>query len=71
MRACLPIVLALLVLCLGTAPPSPCSADPGGAAPESFTPRTRVSLRAARWCINDELTNRGTRAEGLLMNVAW
>ena len=69
MRACLPIGLAALVLGLGTARPSPCNADPGGPAPESFTPRTRVSLRAARWCINDELTNRGTRAEGLLMNV--
>jgi CubicO group peptidase (beta-lactamase class C family) len=31
--------------------------------------RTRVSLRGARWYINDELTNRGSRAEGLLMNV--
>ena len=69
MRACLPIGLAALVLGLGTAQPSPCNAEPGGAAPGSFTPRTRVSLRAARWCINDELTNRGTRAEGLLMNV--
>ena len=69
MRACLPIGLAALVLGLGTARPSPCNADPGGAAPGSFTPRTRVSLRAARWCINDELTNRGTRTEGLLMNV--
>src|SRR4051794_33755749 len=69
MRAGLPIGLAALVLGLGTARPSPCNAEPGGAAPGSFTPRTRVSLRAARWCINDELTNRGTRAEGMLMNV--
>ena len=38
-------------------------------AEEPFTARTRVSLRGRRWCINDELTNRGTRAEGLLMNV--
>ena len=26
-------------------------------------------MRGARWCVNDELTNRGTRTEGLLMNV--
>src|SRR6516225_3129320 len=29
---------------------------------EIFVPRTRVSLRGSRWCINGELTNRGTRA---------
>jgi hypothetical protein len=49
----------------------PASGDPGpaGSDREPFTPRTRVSLRGARWYINDELTNPGTRAEGLLMNV--
>src|SRR5262249_5984311 len=69
MRARLPIGLAVLVLGLGTARPSPCNTDPGGPAPGPFAPRTRVSLREARWYINDEPTNRGTRAEGLLMNV--
>ena len=42
---------------------------PCAGAEEPFPARTHVSLRGARWCINDELTNRGTRAEGLLMNV--
>src|SRR5262249_46852265 len=69
MRAPLPIGLAVLVLGLGTARPSLCNTAPGGPAPGPFAPRTRVSLRAARWYINDEPTNRGTRAEGLLMNV--
>jgi hypothetical protein len=36
---------------------------------EPFPARTCISLRGAVWCINDEPTNRGTRAEGLLMNV--
>src|SRR5262245_17577485 len=69
MRACPPLDLAVLVLLLGTAQPSLGSPDPGGPAQGSFTPRTRVSLRGVGWCINDELTHRGTRAEGLLMNV--
>jgi hypothetical protein len=38
-------------------------------AGEPFTPRTHVSLRGERWCSKRELTSRGTRAEGLLMNV--
>jgi CubicO group peptidase (beta-lactamase class C family) len=45
------------------------TAHPCVAVQEPFTPRTRVSLRGGKWCINDEVTNRGTRAEGLLMNV--
>jgi CubicO group peptidase (beta-lactamase class C family)/murein DD-endopeptidase MepM/ murein hydrolase activator NlpD len=32
-------------------------------------PRTRVSIRDGRWFLNDEVTYRGTQAEGLLMNV--
>ncbi|MBI4324355.1 MAG: serine hydrolase, partial [Chloroflexi bacterium] len=36
---------------------------------EPFAPRTRVSLRESQWLINDEVTCRGARAEGLLMNV--
>jgi CubicO group peptidase (beta-lactamase class C family)/murein DD-endopeptidase MepM/ murein hydrolase activator NlpD len=31
--------------------------------------RTRVSIRQGRWFLNDEITYRGTKAEGLLMNV--
>ena len=32
-------------------------------------PGTRVSIRDRQWFINDEVTYRGTEAEGLLMNV--
>jgi hypothetical protein len=42
---------------------------PCAAIQAPFMARTSVSLRGARWCINDELTNRDTRAVGLLMNV--
>jgi CubicO group peptidase (beta-lactamase class C family) len=69
MRTRLPIGLVVMPLGLGEAPPSPRSPAPGGPDPGWFKPRTRVSLRADRWCLNDEPTNRGTRAEGLLMNV--
>jgi hypothetical protein len=31
--------------------------------------RTRVSIREGRWSLNEEATYRGTKAEGLLMNV--
>ena len=34
------------------------------------TPRTRVTLRGKKWFINELVTNRDSRAEGLLMNVA-
>ncbi len=34
-----------------------------------FTPRTQVSLIGKQWLVNEKLTYRGTRAEGLLMNV--
>ena len=40
-----------------------------GDARKPFTPQTRVSLREGLWQINGELTYRGTRAQGLLMNV--
>jgi len=36
---------------------------------DRFSSRTRVSLRDGRWFLNDEVTYRGTKAEGLLMNV--
>jgi CubicO group peptidase (beta-lactamase class C family) len=68
-RACLcSLVLALdaIALCPGE------SVARSGQAPDgkaTFTPHTKVSLKAGRWCINGELTYRGTRAEGLLMNV--
>jgi len=39
------------------------------AVQEPFSPRTHVSLREGKWRINHEVTYRGTRAEGLLMNV--
>ena len=44
----------------------------GGQVPEGtarFTPQTKVSITAERWCLNGEVTYRGTRAEGLLLNV--
>src|SRR5262249_12946917 len=69
MRAPLPIGLAALVVGLGIARSAPGTPGPAGSDQERFTPRTRVSRRGAGWYINDELTNRGTRAEGLLMNV--
>src|ERR1051325_7606696 len=59
-RHAIPIGLITVVFGAGVAPLS---------AEEPFTPRTRVSLRGERWCINGERTNRGSRAEGLLMNV--
>ncbi|MBI3853237.1 MAG: hypothetical protein HY298_23550 [Verrucomicrobia bacterium] len=34
-----------------------------------FTPRTRVSITNGQWHINGEVTYRGAKAEGLLMNV--
>ncbi|MGO9464362.1 MAG: serine hydrolase domain-containing protein [Isosphaeraceae bacterium] len=44
----------------------------GDQAPEgtaTFTPRTKVSITRQRWCVNGEVTYRGTRAEGVLLNV--
>ncbi len=38
-------------------------------ATATFTLRTRVSKTAQRWCLNGQVTYRGTRAEGLLLNV--
>lgn len=32
-------------------------------------PHTRISLRGGRWWVNDQITNPGSAAEGLLMNV--
>ena len=69
MRGPLSLGLAALVVGLGMARSAPGNPSPAGSDQEPFTPRTRVSLRGARWYINDELTNPGTRAEGLLMNV--
>ena len=40
-----------------------------GQGPDRVTSRTRVSIQNGRWCLNDAVTYRGTRAEGLLMNV--
>jgi hypothetical protein len=37
--------------------------------PGPFSPRTVVSIRDGRWQINGELTYRGSRCEGLMMNV--
>ncbi len=38
-------------------------------ASRTAVPRTRVSIRDSRWCLNGELTCQGAKAEGLLMNV--
>lgn len=54
--------LCLITLCLSTEPATVSTDD-------SFAPRTRVSLRGSQWCLNGRLTNPGSRAEGLLMNV--
>ena len=69
MRGPFSIGLAALVVGLGTARPALGNPDPGGSDQEPYTPRTRVTLRGTRWCLNDEPTNQGSRAEGLLMNV--
>jgi CubicO group peptidase (beta-lactamase class C family) len=36
---------------------------------QAGVPNTRVSIVGGRWCINDQVTYAGTRAQGLLMNV--
>ena len=46
-----------------------CWRQPSGGVQSPIKPQTRVSIREGKWFINDELTYRGTRAEGLLMNV--
>ena len=42
---------------------------PESGDPRTVVPRTRVSIRDGRWYLNEELAYRGTKAEGLLMNV--
>jgi len=39
------------------------------AAQNPAAPQTRVAIRGGRWFLNDEVTYRGMKAEGLLMNV--
>ncbi len=60
MRFILPI--SLIAILLGAGASSPAADGP-------FAARTHVAIRVEKWCINGELTNRGARAEGLLMNV--
>lgn len=43
--------------------------DPESGAPRTVALRTRVSIRDGRWYLDEEPTYRGTKAEGLLMNV--
>jgi CubicO group peptidase (beta-lactamase class C family) len=38
-------------------------------AATAFTPRTTVSVTGERWFLNGEITYRGSRAQGLLLNV--
>ena len=40
-----------------------------GRTQNPVAPRTRVSIRQGRWFLNDAITYRGAKAEGLLMNV--
>ena len=40
-----------------------------GRTQNPVAPRTRVSIRQGRWFLNDAITHRGAKAEGLLMNV--
>src|SRR5262245_28309862 len=65
--------LLTLVVGLGAIGPSPAESGadgrPSSQASVPFTPRTRVSLIGEKWLINEEPAYRGTRAEGLLMNV--
>ena len=43
--------------------------EPLRQVPPPAVTHTRVSIRDGRWLLNDELTYKGTKAEGLLMNV--
>jgi CubicO group peptidase (beta-lactamase class C family) len=67
------ICLLALAFGIGAAGSSLAQSDasPGPAAKgqQPFSPRTRVSLIGEKWHVNETVTNRGTRAEGLLMNV--
>ena len=38
-------------------------------AAEPFQPQTRVAIAGGKWRLNGEVTYRGSKAEGLLMNV--
>lgn len=61
-----------LMLAVMTAlPGAQAQTEPGRpASPESeFHPGTRVSIEGNHWLLNGELTYRGTKAEGLLLNV--
>ncbi len=62
MRFILPIGLIAILVLLGAGESSRAAEDP-------FAARTHVAIRGEKWWINGELTNHGTRAEGLLMNV--
>jgi CubicO group peptidase (beta-lactamase class C family) len=42
---------------------------PTGGVARATAPKTRVSLEGGRWHINGRVTNAGSKAEGLLMNV--
>ena len=52
-----------------TAPPLRAADLNTGQGPDRVTSRTRVSIQNGRWFLNGEVTYRGTKAEGLLMNV--
>jgi CubicO group peptidase (beta-lactamase class C family) len=65
--------LSALVLALGAIGRCPAeSVALSGQVPDgkaTFTPRTKVAVKEERWWLNGEVTNRGARAEGLLINV--
>lgn len=60
MRFSIPIGLMVILFGVGA---------PSSAAEGPFTAHTHLALRGEKWCINGELTNRGTPVEGLLINV--
>lgn len=61
----MPILVAWIAGCVATG----AVGHPAVEGQERVSPRTRVSIREGRWSLNEEVTYRGTRAEGLLMNV--
>ncbi len=62
MSTSIPLVsLAVLSILAGT--------STAAESQDRTVPRTRVSIREGRWFLNDEITYRGAKAEGLLMNV--
>jgi CubicO group peptidase (beta-lactamase class C family) len=62
-------VLAVGTICASPSRGEDSAEKPDEAAPSPFAPRTHITRQGDRWFINGQVTNRGSRAEGRLMNV--